>query len=351
MKAKQLINETFLDAILAKKLGKTYTPSKEVNNPEFDEAAKHFVDLLIKADGFKPVKTAVVHPTDKESLLGAIRAAQFDVIKPILIGPQYKIEAVAKVNDVDLEDYKIIDVEHSHDAAKKAVELAKKGEVAAIMKGSLHTDELMSEVVHKDRGLRTERRMSHAFLMAVSTFPKPFIITDAAINIRPTLEEKRDIVQNAIDLMRVISHDQQVRVAILSAVETINSSIPATLDAAALSKMSDRGQIRGALVDGPLAFDNAISLFAAEAKGIISQVSGNADILMVPDLESGNMLAKQLKYLGNAVMAGIVLGARVPIILTSRSDPMDMRVISCVLASFIYHDAKAKLHIQHNSKA
>ncbi|WP_342270583.1 phosphate acetyltransferase [Rickettsia endosymbiont of Orchestes rusci] len=350
MKAKQLINETFLDAILAKKLGKTYTPSKEVNNPEFDEAAKHFVDLLIKADGFKAVKTAVVHPTDKESLLGAIRAAQFDVIKPILIGPQYKIEAVAKVNDVDLEDYKIIDVEHSHDAAKKAVELAKKGEVAAIMKGSLHTDELMSEVVHKDRGLRTERRMSHAFLMAVSTFPKPFIITDAAINIRPTLEEKRDIVQNAIDLMRVISHDQQVRVAILSAVETINSSIPATLDAAALSKMSDRGQIRGALVDGPLAFDNAISLFAAEAKGIISQVSGNADILMVPDLESGNMLAKQLKYLGNAVMAGIVLGARVPIILTSRSDPMDMRVISCVLASFIYHDAKAKLHNTKNKE-
>nr|WP_253308106.1 phosphate acetyltransferase [Rickettsia endosymbiont of Ceutorhynchus assimilis] len=350
MKAKQLINETFLDAILAKKLGKTYTPSKEVNNPEFDEAAKHFVDLLIKADGFKPVKTAVVHPTDKESLLGAIRAAQFDVIKPILIGPQYKIEAVAKVNDVDLEDYKIIDVEHSHDAAKKAVELAKKGEVAAIMKGSLHTDELMSEVVHKDRGLRTERRMSHAFLMAVSTFPKPFIITDAAINIRPTLEEKRDIVQNAIDLMRVISHDQQVRVAILSAVETINSSIPATLDAAALSKMSDRGQIRGALVDGPLAFDNAISLFAAEAKGIISQVSGNADILMVPDLESGNMLAKQLKYLGNAVMAWIVLGARVPIILTSRSDPMDMRVISCVLASFIYHDAKAKLHNTKNKE-
>lgn len=348
MKAKQLINETFLDAVLAKKLGKSYTSPKEINDPDFDEAAKYFIDLLLKVDGFKPVKTAVVHPTDKESLLGAIRAAQFDVIKPIFIGPQHKIEAVAKVNDVNLEGYQIIDVEHSHDAAKKAVELAKKREVAAIMKGSLHTDELMSAVVHKENGLRTERRISHAFLMAVATFPKPFIITDAAINIRPTLEDKRDIVQNAIDLMHIIKSDQQVRVAILSAVETVTSSIPTTLDAAALSKMADRGQITNAIVDGPLAFDNAISLFAAEAKGINSLVSGNADILVVPDLESGNMLAKQLKYLGQAVMAGIVLGARVPIILTSRSDPMDMRVISCVLASFIYHDAKAKLHNTKN---
>jgi len=345
MKKQHIINETFLDAILAKKLGTTYTPPKEINDPDFDEAAKHFIDLLLRADGFKPVKTAVVHPIDKESLLGAVRAAQLDVIKPILIGPQHKIEAVAKVNNVDLEGYQLINVEHSHEAAKKAVELAKKREVAAIMKGSLHTDELMSAVVHKENGLRTERRISHAFLMAVATFPKPFIITDAAINIRPTLEDKRDIVQNAVDLMHMIE-DKQVRVAVLSAVETVTSTIPTTLDAAALSKMADRGQITNAIVDGPLAFDNAISLFAAEAKGISSSVSGNADILVVPDLESGNMLAKQLKYLGQAVMAGIVLGARVPIILTSRSDPMDMRVISCVLASFIYNHTKAKLHIQ-----
>lgn len=263
-----------------------------------------------------------------------------------MIGPQHKIEAVAKVNNVDLANYQVINVEHSHDAAKKAVELAKKREVAAIMKGSLHTDELMSAVVHKENGLRTERRISHAFLMAVATFPKPFIITDAAINIRPTLEDKRDIVQNAIDLMHILKEDKQVRVAVLSAVETVTSAIPTTLDAASLSKMADRGQITNAIVDGPLAFDNAISLFAAEAKGISSSVSGNADILVVPDLESGNMLAKQLKYLGQAVMAGIVLGAKVPIILTSRSDPMDMRVISCVLASFIYNHSKAKLHVQ-----
>lgn len=343
MKKQHIINETFLDAVLAKKLGKAYTLPKEMNDPDFNKAAKHFIDLLLKVEGFKPVKTAVVHPTDKESLLGAVRAAQFEVIKPIFIGPQHKISAIAKENNVHLEDYQIIDVEHSHEAAKKAVEFAKKGEVAAIMKGSLHTDELMSAVVHKENGLRTERRISHAFLMAVATFPKPFIITDAAINIRPTLEEKRDIVQNAIDLMHVIKKDKQVKVAVLSAVETVTSSIPTTLDAASLSKMADRGQITDAIVDGPLAFDNAISLFAAEAKGISSSVSGNADILMVPDLESGNMLAKQLKYLGQAVMAGIVLGARVPIILTSRADPMDMRVISCVLASFIYNNAKTKL--------
>lgn len=343
-KEKQLgvINETFLGDIVSDKLS-TASSSKHHNNAEFDKAAQHFINLLKRAKGFSPIKTAVVHPTDKESLLGAIRAAQLNVITPILVGPKLKIEAIAKECNVNIENYMIVNVQHSHDAARKAVEMASKGEVAAIMKGSLHTDELMSEVVHKERGLRTERRMSHAFLMAVSTFHKPFIITDAAINIRPSLEEKKDIVQNAIDLMHIIGTSKEVRVAILSAVETVTSSIPTTLDAAALSKMADRDQIKNALVDGPLAFDNAISLFAAEAKGIHSVVSGNADILMVPDLESGNMLAKQLKYLGNAVMAGIVLGAKVPIILTSRSDPMDMRVISCVLASFIYNDAKSKL--------
>lgn len=296
-----------------------------------------------RSKALKPIKTAVVHPTDKDSLLGALRAAQFDVITPILIGPKHKIIAVAKECKADLDHYKIIDVHHSHEAAAKAVEMASKGEVAAIMKGAIHTDELMSAVV-RDRGMRTGRRMSHAFLMSVATFYKPFIITDAAINIRPTLEEKKDIVQNAVDLMRIIStSNKEIKVAVLSAVEIVTSVIPATLDAAALSKMADRGQIKNAIVDGPLAFDNAISLDAAEAKGIESQVSGNADILMVPDLESGNMLAKQLKYLGQALMAGIVLGAKVPIILTSRADPIDMRVISCALAAFIHYDKKEKI--------
>jgi phosphate acetyltransferase len=298
---------------------------------------------LERSKALKPIKTAVVHPTDKDSLLGALRAAQFDVITPILIGPKHKIIAVAKECKADLDHYKIIDVHHSHEAAAKAVEMASKGEVAAIMKGAIHTDELMSAVV-RDRGMRTGRRMSHAFLMSVATFYKPFIITDAAINIRPTLEEKKDIVQNAVDLMRIIStSNKEIKVAVLSAVEIVTSVIPATLDAAALSKMADRGQIKNAIVDGPLAFDNAISLDAAEAKGIESQVSGNADILMVPDLESGNMLAKQLKYLGQALMAGIVLGAKVPIILTSRADPIDMRVISCALAAFIHYDKKEKI--------
>ena len=342
MLKKRLINETFLDDFVSKKLS-IPNANKEPNNnaPDFDKAAKHFIKLLERAKGFTAIKTAVVHPTDRESLLGALRAAQLDVITPILIGPQHKIEATAKECDVNLKKHIIINVQHSHEAAQKAVEMGASGDVAAIMKGSLHTDELMAAVV---RGLRTGRRMSHAFLMAVSTFPKPFIITDAAINIKPSLEEKRDIIQNSVDLMRVLgTGDGEVKVAILSAVETVTSTIPATLDAACLSKMADREQITDAIVDGPLAFDNAISLYAAETKGIDSKVSGNADILMVPDLESGNMLAKQLKYLGNALMAGIVLGAKVPIILTSRADPMDMRVISCVLASYIYNNAKTKL--------
>lgn len=338
------INETFLDNVASKVSKKSKKPVENNNSPEFEKAAKNFIELLERSKALKPIKTAVVHPTDKDSLLGALRAAQFDVITPILIGPKHKIIAVAKECKTDLDQYKIIDVHHSHEAAAKAVEMASKGEVAAIMKGAIHTDELMSSVV-RDKGMRTERRMSHAFLMSVATFYKPFIITDAAINIRPTLEEKRDIVQNAVDLMRVISgsNKEEIKVAVLSAVETVTSIIPATLDAAALSKMADRDQIKNAIVDGPLAFDNAISLDAAEAKGIESQVSGNADILMVPDLESGNMLAKQLKYLGNALIAGIVLGAKVPIILTSRADPIDMRVISCALAAFIHYDKKEKL--------
>ncbi len=328
-------NEIFLDNMISKKLANSQLINHQHNTPEFKKASKNFIKLLEKSKQFKPIKTAVVHPTDKESLLGAIRAAQLEVITPILVGPKQKIETIAQECEVSLDNYQLIDVAHSHEAAAKAVELASQGEVYSLMKGALHTDELMSVVV---RELRTERRMSHAFLMSVATFYKPFIITDAAINIRPSLEEKKDIIQNAVDLMQALAmHEEEIKVAVLSAVETVTSTIPATLDAAALSKMADRGQIKNAIVDGPLAFDNAISLYAAEAKGIKSKVSGNADILMAPDLESGNMLAKQLKYLGNALMAGIVLGARVPVILTSRADPMDMRVISCVLASFLYN--------------
>jgi len=340
MNNEEKTSESFLDALLLKKIANPTIELLTDMSPE-QLAASHFMDLLEKAKGMKAIKTSVVHPTDKESLEGALRSAQLGLIEPILIGPESKIEKVAKKYNLDLKNYKIIDVEHSHKAAEKGVELARTGEVGAVMKGALHTDELMGEVVNKDRGLRTERRMSHAFLMSVSTFPKPFIITDAAINIRPTLSEKRDILQNSIDLMHTLGIDNP-KVAILSAVETINEKIPATIDAASLCKMADRGQIIGATLDGPLAFDNAISLLAAESKGIRSKVSGNADILLVPDLESGNMLAKQLKYLAKALVAGIVIGTRVPIILTSRSDPTDMRVISCVLAMLMHYNAKTK---------
>jgi phosphate acetyltransferase len=302
-----------------------------------DLAVKNFVKLLQRAHPLPVVKTAVVHPTDKESLLGAVRSAELNLIKPILVGPRHKINNVAASINLDITKYEIVDTLHSHMAATLSVEMARKGDIDAIMKGALHTDELMAEIVHKDRGLRTDRRMSHAFLMSVATFHKPFVITDAALNICPTLEDKRDIAQNAIDFMCKIVQEPQVKVAVLSAVETVTSSMPATLDAASLSKMAERGQITNALVDGPLAFDNAISITAANIKGISSPVSGDADILLVPDLESGNMLAKQLKYLSKALMAGIVLGAKVPVMLTSRSDPMETRVMSSVLASLIYH--------------
>ncbi len=327
--------ETFLDCFIERR--------PDCDKDVLDIASQHFIDLLKRSNKLPPIKTAVVHPTDTESLIGAVRAAQLGIIIPILIGPRHKIESVAQASNVDISTYELVDVEHSHQAAAISVALAKKGEVASLMKGALHTDELMSEVVHKDRGLRTELRMSHAFLMSVATFPKPFVITDAALNIRPTLEDKKDIAQNAANFMCTITQKDVVKIAVLSAVETVTSSMPATLDAAALSKMADRGQINNAIIDGPLAFDNAISLLAATIKGIRSVVSGDADILLVPDLESGNMLAKQLKYLGKALMAGIVLGARVPIILTSRSDPMETRVISSVLASLIHHAPKIKL--------
>jgi phosphate acetyltransferase len=288
------------------------------------------------ASGLAPIQMAVVHPCDDESLKGAILARDRGLIMPTLVGPENKIRALAERLALDLRDCRIINVPHSHAAAESAVALAREGEVAALTKGSLHTDELMAEVIDKNTGLRTERRISHVFMMDVPTYPKPLMITDAAVNVQPTLEDKVDIVQNAIDLARML-HIDEPKVAILAAVETVNPAMQATLDAAALCKMADRGQIRGGLLDGPLAFDNAISEVAAHSKGIHSAVAGHADILLVPDIESGNILAKQLEYLADAVSAGIVLGARVPIVLTSRADSAETRAASTALAVVMAH--------------
>jgi phosphate acetyltransferase len=269
-------------------------------------------------------------------LEGALDAAETDLIEPILVGPEAKIRAMAEDLKLDLGPYRLVDALHSHDAAAKAVALCRSGEAEALMKGSLHTDELMSAVVPSATGLRTERRISHVFAMDVPTYPRPLFITDAAVNIYPTLEDKVDILKNAIQLAHALGISQP-KVALLSAMETVNPKVPATIDAAALCKMADRGQIEGALIDGPLAFDNAVSKEAARIKGIVSPVAGEADILLVPDLEAGNMLAKQLTYLAKADSAGIVLGARVPIILTSRADSAEARLASCaVAAAFAY---------------
>ncbi|MBC7155732.1 MAG: bifunctional enoyl-CoA hydratase/phosphate acetyltransferase [Rhodobacteraceae bacterium] len=298
-------------------------------------------DKLIKAThDLAPVKTAVVHPCDALSLTGAVEAAKLGLVTPILIGPRTKIEAAAAAAELDLTGLEIIDVPHSHAAAARAVELVRAGGAAAIMKGKLHTDELMSPIIDATAGLRTERRMSHIYVLDVPHYPKPLFITDAAINIVPDLWAKRDIVQNAIDLAHALGVAQP-KVAILSAVETVTPKIASTMDAASLCKMADRGQITGGLIDGPLAFDNAISTTAAREKGIVSTVAGEADILVVPDLEAGNMIAKQLIYLAGAEAAGIVIGARVPVILTSRSDGTLSRLASCALAQlFIHHHAQ-----------
>ena len=284
------------------------------------------------------LRVAVVHPCDALSLAGALDARAAGLIEPVLVGPRTRIEATAQDNQLDISGIAIEDVAHSHAAAARAVELVLEGKVQALMKGSLHTDELMSAVIASQGGLRTKRRVSHCYLMQTPAYPRPFIITDAAINIAPTLDDKADIVRNAIDLAHAIGVAEP-RVAILAAVETINPHMPATLDAAALCKMADRGQITGALLDGPLAFD-AVSMAAAHTKGIVSEVAGRADILVVPDLESGNMLAKQLEFMGNAASAGIVLGARVPIVLTSRADSRETRIASCAVAVLLAHRYK-----------
>jgi phosphotransacetylase len=282
------------------------------------------------------ILTAVAHPCDDSSLRGAIEAAEAGLIVPILVGPAGKIRAVAEKSGLDITPYEIIDVPHSHGAAAEAVNLVRTGRAELLMKGSLHTDELMGEVMKRDTGLRTGRRVSHAFIMDVPTYPKPLVITDAAINIQPTLEDKRDIVQNAIDLARALGIEQP-KVAILSAIETVSPKIPSTIEAAALCKMAQRGQITGGILDGPLALDNAISPEAARIKGIDSPVAGHADILVVPDLEAGNMLAKNLSFLANADAAGLVLGARVPIVLTSRADSVMTRMASCAVAALYAH--------------
>lgn len=274
---------------------------------------------------------AIVHPCDDVSLRGAVEAKNLRLIEPILVGPTERVRAVAAQSGIDIEGIEIVNSAHSHDSAAKAVELVAAGRVEALMKGSLHTDELMSAVVSNQSGIRTARRISHCFIMDVPGRSEPLIITDAAVNIAPDLDEKVDIIQNAIDLAHALGA-AEVRVAILSAMETVTAKVPSTIEAAALCKMAERGQITGALLDGPLALDNAISPEAAAIKKIVSPVAGCANVLVVPDLEAGNMLAKSLSFLAQAEAAGIVLGARVPIILTSRADSLVTRVASCAVA-------------------
>jgi phosphate acetyltransferase len=297
--------------------------------------------LLERCRKLEPVRTAVAHPCEASALTAAIEAAEKNLIAPILVGPIDKIKEVADAVGVELNGFEIIDAQHSHDSAEKAVALVREGRAEVLMKGSLHTDELLSAVVSREKGLRTGRRISHVFIMDVPTYHKPLLVTDAAINIAPTLEDKVDICQNAIDLAISLGREKP-KVAILAAVETVNSKMQATLDAAALCKMADRGQIKGGVLDGPLAFDNAISKEAAKTKGITSEVAGDPDILLVPDLEAGNILAKQLSFLANADSAGLVLGARVPIILTSRADSVRARIASCGVAAIVAHARRSK---------
>jgi phosphate acetyltransferase len=295
-----------------------------------------YEQLIARCKSLEPIPTAVVHPCEISALTGALDAADLGLIKPILVGPTEKIKAIAKSGGLDLKNAEIVDTKHSHESATKAVTLIHQGKAELLMKGSLHTDELMSAVVAKEGGLRTKRRISHVFIMDVPTYHKVLIVTDGAINIDPTLETKVDICQNAIDLAILLGREKP-KVAILAAVETVTSKMQATIDAAALCKMADRGQIIGGILDGPLAFDNAISKEAAITKGIISEVAGDPDILLAPDLESGNMLAKQLSFLARADSAGLVLGARVPIILTSRADNVRSRIASCAVGMLAAH--------------
>ncbi len=329
-------------AVVEAPRNKIRRPQVELPTITFHEHGARHKRLVESAAQLSPITTAVVHPVDQVSLEGAVRAAEAGLIIPLLVGPEAKIRAVAAEHDLDIRQYEIVDVPHSHAAAEQGVALVRSGRAAILMKGSLHTDEFMAEVVNKTTGLRTARRLSHVFVMDVPSYSKPLLITDAAINIYPTLLDKVDIVQNAIELAQVMGVEKP-KVAILSAVETVTPKITSTMDAAALCKMADRGQIKGAVLDGPLAFDNAISKAAAKTKGIVSPVPGEADILLVPDLEAGNMVAKQLEYLADAAAAGIVLGARVPIVLTSRADGTLARQASCAVAVLLAHGQRGKL--------
>ena len=323
-------------------LARVMAPTQKVRRPRYDAPHIQLFDpqarlraLLARGDGLSAIRCGIVHPCDADSLRGAMESARHGLIVPVLIGPEAKLREIAEQADIDLGGVDIESVPHSHAAACRAAEMAAAGQVEALMKGSLHTDELIRAVL-ATTALRTGRRMSHLFRFEVPTYHKPLLLTDAALNIRPTLEDKADIVRNAIQFARILGLALP-KVAILSAVETVNPNIASTLDAAALCKMADRGQISGGLLDGPLAFDNAISLHAAQTKHIDSPVAGDADILVVPDLESGNMLAKQLEYLAGATASGLVLGARVPIALTSRADGASARVASAFLAKLVAH--------------
>lgn len=304
----------------------------------YDELISHCAEL-------EPIRTAVVDPRDRASLEGAVRASQLQLIKPILVGPEQKLRSFAALANIDITECEIIDTKAGPAAAAAAVALARAGRVEALMKGSLRPDELMHEVVAAGTGLRTERRMSHAFVMEVPDYPTPLIVTDAGVNISPSLADKRDICQNAIDLAKVLGFDEP-RVAILSAVENVTKKIPSTVEAAALCKMADRGQISGGLVDGPLAFDDAVSAEAAHQAHLVSPVAGKANILLVPDIESGNILVKQLTFMSGAEGAGIVLGARVPIIMTSQADKLRTRLASTAAAVLLAHDKRRSMLVQ-----
>jgi len=343
-----------LDCLCANQDGETViegtaqvlAPSKKIERPVANLPelrllpGNNLPNLLEQAQPLGRIRVAVVHPCDSASLGGALDAYQAGFIEPVLVGPKNKLQTLANENGWNLEGLAIDDVPHSHAAADYATRLAATGKVQALMKGSLHTDELISAVLKGGGGqLRTKRRLSHCFVLQTPNYPRPFIVTDAAVNLAPNLEQKADIIRNAITLAHAIGVDCP-RVAILAAVETINPAMPATLDAAALCKMADRGQIAGAVLDGPLAFDNAVSIAAAQSKGIESKVAGVADILVTPDLESGNMLAKQLMFMGGAGSAGVVLGAKVPIVLTSRADSRESRIASCALALLLANHFK-----------
>jgi len=312
---------------------------------QLDDAHPNYGRLIDAARMAGPVRVAVAHPCDRHAIESALDAARLGLIHPVLVGPRTRIERAAAEAGLDIAALPLENTEHSHASAARAVELVRQGRADAIMKGSLHTDELMGAVVNSATGLRTERRLSHCFVMEVPGRNAPLIITDAAVNIIPTLADKVDIVQNAIDLARVLQFGE-VRVAILAAVETVSPKMPSTIDAAALCKMADRGQITGGVLDGPLAMDNAIDPEAAAIKRIVSPVAGRANVLVAPDLEAGNMLAKSLTFMAGAASAGIVLGARVPLILTSRADSVASRLASCAVAALLAHHKLASAPVE-----